>query len=122
MLAATYAGPAEAFELLTLAIRTYYDSGSVTFLSGALGVLAAYFDRIGHYEAAATVSGFDRTAIARATYPEIETAVAHLREVLGDEAHESFARAGAKMPHAAKVAYALDQMDRARASLGTDAR
>lgn len=121
MLAATYASPTEAFELLTLAIRTYYDSGSLTFLSGALGVLAAYFDRIAHYEAAATLSGFSRTAIARATFPEIEAAERHLREVLGDEAHESFARAGAKMTTAAKVAYALDQMDRARAALQSDA-
>jgi predicted ATPase/class 3 adenylate cyclase len=121
MLAATYASPMEAFELLTLAIRTYSDSGSLTFLSGALGVLAAYFDRIAHYEAAATLSGFSRTAIARATFPEIEAAERHLREVLGDEVHESFARAGAKMTTAAKVAYALDQMDRARAALQSDA-
>jgi hypothetical protein len=41
----------------------------------------------------------------------------HLRQVFGDETYESFAQAGANMTNAAKPAYALDQIDLARADL-----
>jgi len=42
---------------------------------------------------------------------------AHLREVLGNDVYESFARAGAAMTTAAVVTYAFDQIDQARAEL-----
>ena len=45
------------------------------------------------------------------TYPEITMAVAHLRDVLGDTAHESLAQAGARMTDSAKAKYALEQTD-----------
>jgi hypothetical protein len=35
-----------------------------------LGALAAHFDRIGHYEAAATIIGFAATTFALAVFPE----------------------------------------------------
>jgi hypothetical protein len=38
----------------------------------------------------------------------------HLREVLGDDAYESFARAGKNMTHAEMATYAFEQIDRAR--------
>jgi hypothetical protein len=79
-------------------------------------------DRLGDYEPAAVIGAFADTPIARATYPEIDTAIAHLHEVLGDESYESFARVGAKMTNAAKAAYALDQIDGARTALRSDAR
>ena len=41
----------------------------------------------------------------------------HLRQVFGDETYESFAQAGANMTNAAKAAYALDQIERARVDL-----
>jgi len=41
----------------------------------------------------------------------------HLRQVFGDETYESFAQGGANMTNAAKAAYALDQIDLARADL-----
>jgi hypothetical protein len=62
-----------------------------------LGVLAAHFDRIGQYEAAATIVGFAATAFALATFPEITATIAHLREVLGDNIYESLAHNGEKM-------------------------
>ena len=49
--------------------------------------------------------------------PEITTAIAHLREVLGDEAYESFARKGETMSTAEMVTYAYDQIDQARTEL-----
>jgi hypothetical protein len=74
------------------------------------------FDRLGHYEAAATTSGFANT-YAAAAIPELNDAKAHLREVLGDERYESFARKGEHMTTAARVSYAFEQIDRVRARL-----
>ena len=45
------------------------------------------------------------------------TAIAHLRDVLGDPAYESLARAGEKMTTAAMATYAYDQIDQARTEL-----
>ena len=49
--------------------------------------------------------------------PEVATAIAHLREVVGDRTYESFACAGKTMTTAAMVTYAYDQIDQARAAL-----
>ena len=57
------------------------------------------------------------TALTRTAFAEINTAINHLREILGDEAYESFARAGERMTNAAMASYALDQIDQARAEL-----
>ena len=80
------------------------------------------FDRLGRYEPAATIAGFafspspQRAAIPRSAPPS-----AHLREVLGDETHESFThKAGASTTAAAMVTYTLDQIDQARAQLLQD--
>jgi hypothetical protein len=116
-LAAPYAGPVDALEFLALALGNYYASGSLTFTSGSLGILTALFDRLGRHEPAAIISGFADAPVAQATFPEIAPAVAHLREVLGDETYESFAHAGANMTNAAQAAYAIDQIERARAEL-----
>jgi hypothetical protein len=49
--------------------------------------------------------------------PEASTAIAHLRDVLGDLTYESVARKGETMTTAAMATYAYDQIDRARAAL-----
>ena len=49
--------------------------------------------------------------------PEFNTAIAHLRDVLGDQTYESLARKGETMTTAAMVTYAYDQIDQARAEL-----
>jgi hypothetical protein len=59
----------------------------------------------------------DAVAGVTATNPEITTAIAHLRDVLGDQAYESLARKGESMTPAAVVTYAYDQIDQARAEL-----
>ncbi|MGO9928802.1 MAG: hypothetical protein ACLPLP_22505 [Mycobacterium sp.] len=46
-----------------------------------------------------------------ATFPELDTAIAHLREVLGDQTYESLARKGETMTRAAVATYAYDQID-----------
>ena len=48
---------------------------------------------------------------------EINPAIAHLRDVLGDQAYDSLARKGDVMTTAAMAAYAYDQIDQARTEL-----
>jgi predicted ATPase/class 3 adenylate cyclase len=113
-LAGAHGAPAETLDFLTRAINNFYDSGSYAHMVSPLIVLAAHFDRIGQYEAAATIIGFAATAFALATFPEVTAAIAHLREVLGDSAYDFLTRAGANMTNAAIAQYALDQIQQAR--------
>ena len=73
--------------------------------------------RLGRYESAATIAGFAFSPLATAAAPEITTAIAHLRGVLGDQTYESLVRKGKTMTTADLVAYAYDQIDQARAEL-----
>ena len=79
-----------------------------------LAILAGVFDRLGHHEQAATISGFAASPMALASYPQLEATVAHLREILGDDVYESFAQAGETMTIAAMANYALANIERAR--------
>ena len=76
-----------------------------------------FLDRLGRYEAAATIAGFAFSPLTAACVPEINTAIAHLRDVLGDQTYESLARKGETMTTADMVTYAYDQIDQARAEL-----
>jgi hypothetical protein len=51
------------------------------------------------------------------TIPELGTAIAHLRHVLGEETYESFAAQGRATSIAEMVAYAYGQIDHVRAEL-----
>jgi hypothetical protein len=116
---AAHGDPVEAVDYLTMAIRNHHDAGSFSLMRSPLVTLAAIFNRLGHYQPAATISGFAGTPFTRSVFPEINTAIIHLREVLGDDAYESFARAGQNMTPAAMATYAYDQIDQARAELNT---
>jgi hypothetical protein len=105
------------FDHLTLAIRNYHNAGNTTTIRIPLAILAALFDRLGRYEPAATIAGFALSPLATAGVPELTTAIAHLRDVLGDPAYESLAREGEKMTTAAMATYAYDQIDQARTEL-----
>jgi hypothetical protein len=108
----------DAFDYITQTTRHYYDSGAVELMRVTLGtLLVALLDRLGHHEPAATISGFAADALARASFPEIDDAVAHLREVLGGDGYAARAEAGANMTNAERATYAFDQIDRARAEL-----
>ena len=118
--AANYADPEDALEFVALAIRTYCESGSFGLVSGPMGILVALLDRLGHYGPASVISTFFVTPVSRATYPEITTAVTHLRDVLGDTAYDALAQSGASMTDSAKARYALEQVDLALAELHVD--
>ena len=55
---AEWGDPLAALDCFTVAIRNYHDSGNTPMIRSPLAVLAVFFDRLGHYEAAATISGF----------------------------------------------------------------
>jgi hypothetical protein len=116
-LAATHDDPTDVFDFITIAIRNNYDSGSFVFMASPLAILAAIFDRLGYYEPAATISGVAAIPLTRNAFPEVNTTITHLREVLGGVAYTSLVRAGKNMTNAAMAQYALNQIDRARAEL-----
>jgi hypothetical protein len=53
----------------------------------------------------------------RTAFPESNTTIAHLRDVLGDQTYESLARKGRNDDHHRQATYAYDQIDQARAEL-----
>ena len=106
-----------AFDHLTLAIRNFHNAGDTTTIRGPLAILAVLFDRLGRDEPAATIAGFALSPFSAAAFPEITTAIVHLRAVLGDQTYESFARKGETMSTAEMVTYAYDQIDQARTEL-----
>jgi predicted ATPase/class 3 adenylate cyclase len=112
-----HGGTLSAFDHLTLAIHNFHNAGDTTTIRVPLASLAVLFHRLGRYEPAATVAGFALSPIAAAGVPEITTVIAHLREVLGDQTYESFARKGETMTTAEMVTYAYDQIDQARVEL-----
>ena len=69
------------------------------------------------YEPAATIAGFAFDPLTSVWVPEINTAIAHLREVLGDQTYESLARKGEAMTTSAMATYVYDQIDQARTEL-----
>ncbi len=109
--------PLAALEHSAVAIRNYHESGNTTHMRAPLADLAAKLDRLGHHESAATIAGFALSPLTVMISPDINTAIAHLREVLGDQTYESLARQGETMTTAAMVTYAYDQIDQARAEL-----
>ena len=114
---AKYGDPTAAFDYATVAIRSYHESGNTAMIRIPLVVLAALFDRLGRHEAAATIAGFAFNPLTAAAISEINTAIAHLRDVLGDQTYESLAREGETMTTSAIVSYAYNQIDQARAEL-----
>jgi len=116
-LEAQHGDPMPALDYLTLAIRNYHDSGNTTVVRVPLAVLAALLERFGIPQPAATIAGFALNPVTTAWIPELRTAIAHLRDVLGDKTYESLARKGETMTTAAMATYAFDQIDQARAEL-----
>ncbi len=109
--------PLAALDYLTLTIRNNHDSGNTAMIRSPLALLAALLDRLERYEPAATIAGFAANPLVTAAFPETCTAIAHLRDVLGNQTYESLARKGESMTTAAMAAYAYDQIDQARAAL-----
>jgi predicted ATPase/class 3 adenylate cyclase len=107
-----------ALDYLTVAIRNHHKSGNTGMMHNPLAILATFLDRLGRYEPAATIAGFATVnPMTSAGWPELGTAITHLRDVLGDQTYESLARKGETMTTAAIATYAYDQIDQARTEL-----
>ena len=116
-LEAEHGDPLAALDYVTLAMRNYHDAGNTFGVCNTLAILAALFDRLGRHQPAATMAGLALSRFTAVTIPEIDAAITHLRDVLGDQTYDSLARKGEAMTTAAMVAYAYDQIDQARAEL-----
>jgi predicted ATPase len=116
-LEAKHGDPLAALDYVALAVRNFHDAGNTTMIRFPLAVLAAFFDRLGRDGPAAIIAAFALSALTSSAYPELSNAIAHLREVLGDQTYESLAREGETMSATAMVAYAYDQIDQVRAEL-----
>jgi len=109
--------PLTALDYFRLAIHNHHEAGNTTLISTPLAVLAAFFDKLGRYEPAATIAGFAFRPVTTASFPELTATHTHLREVLGNDVYESLAHAGAEMTTTAMANYAFNQIDQARAEL-----
>jgi predicted ATPase len=106
-----------ALDHITMGIRHLHDSGNTATLRSPLATLAVFLDRLGRLEPAATIAAFAHSPLTASAFPQLSTAIAHLRDVLGDQTYESLARKGETMTTAEMVTYAYDQIDQARAEL-----
>jgi hypothetical protein len=107
-----------ALDYLAVAVRNHHESGNFGMVHNPLAMLASVLDRFGRYVPAATIAGFARVnPMTAAGLPELGTAIAHLRDVLGEATYESLARKGETMTTAEMVTYAYDQIDHARTEL-----
>ena len=68
-LEAEYGDPLAALDYFTVAIRNYHDSGNTATIRSPLAVLAAFLDRLGRYEPAATIAGFAFSPMSRSRGP-----------------------------------------------------
>ena len=116
-LEAEHGDPLAALDYLGLAIRNNHDSGNTAMVRSPLALLAALFHRLGRYEPTATVAGFAINPLVTTAFPEISTAIAQIRDVLGDQTYQSLARKGVAMTTSAIVAFAYDEIDQARTEL-----
>ena len=116
-LEAEYGDPLAALDYFALSIRNYHDAGDTTTIRVPLAILAAFLDRLGCHESAATLGGFAFDPLTAAWVPKINTTIAHLREVLGDQTYESLAHKGERMTTAEMATYAYDEIDQARTEL-----
>ena len=90
-LEAKHGAPLAALDHLTPAIRNYQDAGNITGLRNVLAVLVALFNRLGRHQSAGTMARFALSPLTAVATPEINTAITHLREVLGEATYESLA-------------------------------
>ncbi len=116
-LAATHGDPNDALVYFTLAIRSFFDAGSFSLLPSPLSTLVAFLDRLGSYEPAAIISRFATNSLTRTAFPELNTAIEHLRATLGEERYGALAAEGASMTNAEMANYAFEQIDLACAQV-----
>jgi tetratricopeptide (TPR) repeat protein len=109
--------PLAALDHIGLAIRYMHDSGNLVTVRSPVTNLAIFLDQIGHYEAAAITAGFAFSPLMASSFPNLNAAIAHLRDVLGESTYESLGKKGASMTTSAMARYAHEQIGMARSEL-----
>lgn len=110
--------PCAALDYIALSTANYLETGNITQMRAALGIFMRFLERRGDYEPAAAIAGFACVSPSAApSLQDFSAAVAHLREILGEEAYSRLARDGARMSMAGAAAFAFDHMDRIRHEL-----
>ena len=116
-LEAEYGDPLAALNYLMMVIRNFHDAGNTTLIRSHAG----YPRRPFRPTRTPRTSGHHRRLRLRPHHrgdlPEINTAITHLRDVLGEATYESLARKGETMTTAEMATYAYDQIDQARTEL-----
>ncbi len=120
LLESAHGDPLAAFDAVTLVIANFHDAGNAIQIQTSLAVLATIFDRFGRYEPAATVAGFASSPVTEMLVPEFNTAIVHLREVLGEPTYEALAGQGRDMQPVDMLQYAYQQIDHGRAYISRD--
>ena len=85
-------------------------------VKSVFAVLVLLFDRIGRYEAAATIARFAQSPMSTVGVPEFSAVIDHLRHVLGVDKFEALARGGEAMQPSAMAVYALNEIEGAAAT------
>ena len=117
-LEAEHGDPLAALDYFTLAIRNFHDAGNTTTDPSRRWLSSPPFSTGSDATNRRPPSPVSRSIPSpQSAFPEISTAIAHLRDVLGDQTYESLARKGETMTTAAMATYAYDQIDQARAEL-----
>ncbi|MGA5465820.1 ATP-binding protein [Mycobacterium sp. NPDC050041] len=114
---ATHGDTMTALDHVAMAIGNQGDAANRIVASRRLAILAYLFDRIGRYEPAARLAGFAASPFATAVFPEIQDALEHLQEALGETRYASLAHAGATTSTNEMVNFAHEQIDQVRSAL-----
>lgn len=117
LLECTYGDKFTAVDTVTTVIRNFHDAGNAIQIQTSMAVLATLLERLGRFVPAATIAGFGSNPVTEMLVPEQKAAIAHLREVLGEQRYESLARDGQRTGMVEMIKYAYDQIDHARSGL-----
>jgi tetratricopeptide (TPR) repeat protein len=112
-LEAVHGAPQEALALFDAAIDSFHRSGNLADLAATLAYLAMFFDRVEEPGIAATIYGAAEGSGSIILVPNLKGVVLHLRAVLGGQAFQDRAAAGAVMDIGDAVAYARHEIQQA---------
>jgi hypothetical protein len=122
-MAATAVARLGAFDPLTEGIRNLHDSGNPANMRTPLATLAALLDRLERYEPVARIAGFALSPLTSASVPETTTAIAHLRDALGDQTYDDRSRRDVRIrpnrpgPSRIERSLAIDELRESRKSV-----
>jgi hypothetical protein len=116
-LEAEHGDPHTAFDLYAETIRGYHDAGDTLSARSPMAGLAVFFDRVGHYEPAATIAGYATNPFTTIDNPELAAMAERLRDALGAVRYHALTTTGSAMAADDAVRYVLAEIEAARGVL-----